>query len=165
MHPKLKSFAKEIGLALLLMLVTYQAMTFWRQAHLPDNSVIVLQDIHQNTLHLNQLSEQESILIYFWGSWCHVCKLTTPNVQQLAHHYPVISIAVQSGTTSDVQQYLNQNGYRLTTVNDEHGEIFAQWQGQVTPSYLIIRNGKVQQSFIGLQPLWLLKLRLFWANL
>lgn len=155
---------KEICIIFILCSIIYSVANYWRQATMPNSPIIQLTDINHGTLDIKQLSEQRAILIYFWGSWCDACQHSTPKIQQLAHNIPVISIAVQSGSNNEIHQYLQQYGYRLTVINDEYGEIFQQWQATVTPSYLIIKNGKMQQSFVGIQPLWLLKLRMAWAD-
>lgn len=161
---RILKFIKDILMMTVVFLIMYSTVNYWRQATMPASPVISLTDIQQNRLDIKQLSEQNAILIYFWGTWCHVCQHTTPKIQQLAHDVPVISIAVQSGSEQEIRQYLQQYGYRLTVINDEHGEIFQEWQAKVTPSYLIIKNGQMQQSFVGIQPVWLLKLRMKWAN-
>lgn len=161
---KTLKFAKELLKYLLIFIVVYGAINYWRQATMPETPILHVQDIDHNSLDLIQLSHEQAVMIYFWGSWCHVCQHSTPNIQQLARETPVITIAVQSGNDAEIRQYLQQYGYRFTTINDEDGILFQQWQGKVTPSYLILKDGKMQQSFVGLQPLWLLKLRMKWAN-
>lgn len=79
----------------------------------------------------------------------------------MANNYPVVTIAIKSGDNQALNSYLTEHDYTFTTVNDEQGEIFADWQGQVTPSYVILKDGKMSQGLTGIQPLWSLKLRLW----
>lgn len=162
---KLFKISKEIVSFILIFVLIYSVLNWWRQPEMPDSPVLQLQDYQGQVIDLQQLSQDNAVLIYFWGSWCHVCKHTTPTVQQLAHSSPVVSIAVQSGNSRELSDYLRKNQIGFQTVNDEHGEIFATWQGQVTPSYLILKDGKMEQGFVGIQPLWILKLRMWWADL
>lgn len=162
---KLFKISKEIVSFILIFVLIYSVLNWWRQPEMPDSPVLQLQDYQGQVIDLQQLSQDNVVLIYFWGSWCHVCKHTTPTVQQLAHSSPVVSIAVQSGNSRELSDYLRKNQIGFQTVNDEQGEIFATWQGQVTPSYLILKDGKMEQGFIGIQPLWILKLRMWWADL
>ncbi|MFU2047596.1 hypothetical protein [Avibacterium gallinarum] len=47
------------------------------------------------------------------------------------------------------------------TVNDPQGTLSAQWHIQVTPSIIIIKNGKIVHITTGLSSPWGLKLRLW----
>lgn len=109
------------------------------------------------------MSQQRPVLVYFWGSWCGVCRQTSPSVDKLAKSadYPVVSVAVNSGEPNEVQQYLSQHGWQFLTINDEDGKIFTDWQGQVTPSFIILKDGKMVQGLTGIHPAWELKLRLW----
>lgn len=159
-----KKLIKDILFTLVLVVLVYSVINYWRQAEIPSHQSLSFVDYQGQSVDLQQISENQAVLVYFWGSWCHVCEYTTPKVNSLAKTAPVVSIAVQSGTDQELKQYLQTHKYQMTTINDENGELFHQWQGKVTPSYLIIENGQMQQSFVGLQPLWLMKARLFWEN-
>ena len=92
--------------------------------------------------------------------------MTSPKVNNFAQTspYPVVTIAVQSGDNSELQTYMQGKGLNFTTINDANGEIFADWQGQVTPSYVVLENGKMTQGLTGIQPEWSLRLRLWIAS-
>jgi len=75
-----------------------------------------------------------------------------------------VTIAIKSGSDQDLHSYLNEKSYTFTTINDQNGEIFADWQGQVTPSYIILKDSKMTQGLTGIQPLWSLKLRLWLSD-
>lgn len=77
----------------------------------------------------------------------------------------MLSIAVNSGEDSDISQYMHQKNLTFSTINDSEGKIFSAWQGQVTPSYVILQNGKMVQGFTGIQPTWVLRLRLKMAQI
>mgnify|MGYP003673400340 FL=1 len=76
----------------------------------------------------------------------------------------MVTIAVQSGSNQELRSYLDQHKFDFTTINDQQGNIFADWQGQVTPSYVVLENGEMTQGLTGIQPLWSLKLRLWLAS-
>lgn len=148
----------------LLFIAIYSAVNWWRKPVPPANPELKYSSIYGETIDIENISQQQTVLIYFWGSWCGICRLTSPNIEALHQAgYPVISIAVQSGNAETVQQYLQQQHYHFPTINDEHGDIFADWQGKVTPSFVLLKNGKMEQGLTGFQPLWALKLRL-WLN-
>lgn len=157
---------KEILISLSLFLVIYTAFTLYRSPKVPDNPVLALTDIHGTSYDINKMSQKSPVLVYFWASWCHICKHTTPNVLAISQDYPVIAVAVNSGDDVTISQFLNKYSKpnNFTVINDMNGEYFNDWQGQVTPSFVIIKNGKITQRFIGLQPTPILKARMAWAN-
>lgn len=161
-----KSWAWTTIKYLAVFLVVYTAINWWRQPVMPANPDLQLADYQGQTLDLEALSQQSPVLVYFWGTWCPVCKVTSPTVNSLAQNsaYPVISIAVKSGNDAELSQFMKNNGYDFATVNDKEGEIFSDWQGQVTPSFVILKNGKMTQGLTGIQPEWSLKLRLWLAS-
>lgn len=151
---------------LLIFLLIYGVVNWWRAPTMPTQAQL------SYTNHLNQTtdvitqSHQAPVLVYFWGTWCGICRLTTPNVQQLHEQgVPVISVATKSDSTEALADYLQQHRYTFTTINDLDGSVFADWQGSVTPSFVILEDGQVKQRFTGIAPLWSLKLRLWLATI
>ncbi|WP_233572037.1 hypothetical protein [Neisseria weixii] len=42
--------------------------------------------------------------MYFWGTWCGICKYTSSSVEKLhQNHIPVISIALKSGDDTELK--------------------------------------------------------------
>lgn len=163
MKLSLKKFTKELALYLVIFMGIYTALTLYRQPIKPNTPIWQMMTLDGRVLDVDQMSKDEAVLVYFWGSWCHVCKTTSPKVNELSKSNQVLSIAVSSGDDGELLSYLHQNNYTFNTINDDEGEIFAAWQGQVTPSYVVVKDGKVVQSFVGIQPLWVLRLRMTFA--
>ncbi len=113
---------------------------------------------------LDALSAEKPLLVYFWASWCSVCRVTTPTVARIAQQGGnVISVALRSGDDEKVQRYLQARQFPLTTVNDEKGQLSANWQIGVTPTLVVINKGKVVSTTTGWTSGWGMKLRLWWA--
>jgi len=163
---KVLSIVKTLLIYGLMFAVIYTAVNWWRQPVMPANPQLQLIDYQGQTVDLAALSQEKPTLVYFWGTWCSVCSFTSPTINKLAaeNDYPVVTVAIKSGTDQELHRYLNENSYRFTTVNDQEGEIFADWQGQVTPSYVILKDGEMTQGLTGIQPLWSLKLRLWLSS-
>ena len=163
---KVLSVLKTLLLYGLMFALIYTAINWWRQPVMPANPQLQLTDYQGQMIDLAALSHEQPTLVYFWGTWCSVCRITSPTIDKLAsaNSYPVITIAVKSGTDQELQSYLDDNNYDFTTINDQEGHTFADWQGQVTPSYVILKEGKMTQGLTGIQPLWSLKLRLWLSS-
>lgn len=105
------------------------------------------------------------MLVYFWGTWCGYCRYTSPAINDLAKEsYPVVSIALRSGSEKEVEDYLAKHDYRFTTVNDPQGTIAQKWQVNVTPTIIILNKGKMDFATTGWTSYWGLKVRLFFTE-
>lgn len=164
---KLFTLLKNILMYGAIFLVIYIAINWWRQPVMPADPQLQLTDYQGQTVDLAAMSQGKPTLVYFWGTWCPVCKVTSPKVSQLARtsDYPVVTIAIKSNDNGELKSYMAEHNYSFTTINDADGEIFADWQGQVTPSYVILKDGEMTQGLTGIQPLWSLKLRLWLSSM
>ena len=160
---KILSVAKNLLIYGLVFAVIYTAINWWRQPVMPANPQLQLTDYQGQSVDLAAMSRDKPTLVYFWGTWCPVCRVTSPTIDKLtaANDYPVVTIAIKSGSDQELHSYLTEHNYQFTTVNDQEGEVFADWQGQVTPSYVVLKDGEMTQGLTGMQPLWSLKLRLW----
>ena len=162
---KITSLLKTVALYALMFVVIYSAVNWWRQPIMPANPQLQLTDYQGQTVDLAAMSHEHPTLVYFWGTWCSVCSFTSPTINKLAtDNYHVVTVAIQSGSNQELRSYLDQHQFDFTAINDQEGDIFADWQGQVTPSYVVLENGKMTQGLTGIQPLWSLKLRLWLAS-
>lgn len=147
---------------LLIFVVMYTAINLWRAPSAPDAPTLGL--AKTGVPDALAASHEAPVLVYFWGTWCHICSITSPSVQALKDSgYQVLGVAVSSGDDEALNTYMRTQGYDFNIINDADGQIFRQWQGQITPSYAIIKDGKITQSFTGIAPLWSLKLRMWWS--
>ncbi|MDO5650595.1 MAG: protein disulfide oxidoreductase [Moraxella sp.] len=144
--------------------VIYTAVNWYRKPALPAVSALSFYDIDGNHYALDRLSQDQAVLVYFWGTWCHICSFTSPKVNTLSQSYPVLTVAVASGDNAVLQRYKSTHDYQFIVINDDDTAIFKNWQGQVTPSFAIIKDGKMVQGFTGITPLWTMKARLWIAN-
>lgn len=125
----------------------------------------VLIDVEQQPKIIAQLSHKQPMLLYFWGSWCSFCEYTSPAVEKIAQQgTPVLSVALKSGSAEDVKQYLNEQGYTFSTINDPDGSFSKTFDIQATPTILIIKDGNLINHTTGLTTYWGLKTRLTLAE-
>lgn len=162
---KLTRWARELLVLALIVWAVMLAMDWLRapQAPLAFNNQI-LETLDGEPVSLAQLSQSKPLLVYFWASWCGVCRFTTPSVARLAANGGnVLTVALRSGDDRQVEQFLAHKQLRLPVVNDRRGELSAQWQVGVTPTFVVISQGRVVQSTTGWTSYWGMKLRLWWA--
>ncbi|MDO4998058.1 MAG: protein disulfide oxidoreductase [Neisseria sp.] len=152
--------------ALLLFLVS-TALDWVRkpnaEATLANSEALAAQLRHPQ---MSQFAGQEASVLYFWATWCGVCRHTSPTIEQLrSDGVPVLAVALQSGDEANVANYLREHGLGFANVNDESGELARQWGVQVTPTIIILKNGEIVHHTTGLSSYYGLRARLWWANL
>ena len=164
---RLRRWTRELLILLLIVLVAAFGMDWLRAPQAPaafDSQVLTT--LNGEQVSLAQLSQDKPLLVYFWDSWCGVCRFTTPYVARLVGEGDnVLTVALRSGDDSQVAQWLAGKRVTLPVVNDPRGELSAQWQIGVTPTLVIISKGQVVQSTTGWTSYWGMKLRLWWAGL
>ena len=117
------------------------------------------------TTSLQSFSQNRVAIVYFWGSWCGICRHTSPVIQRLHEDgVPVLGVALRSGSRQEVRDYLQQHHWTFDTLNDEHGDWSQAWQVKVTPTIVLVQQGKVIHSTTGLASYWGLKLRVALAD-
>ncbi|KFK93307.1 MULTISPECIES: protein disulfide oxidoreductase [unclassified Serratia (in: enterobacteria)] len=164
---RLRRWARELLVLALIVLATMLVMDWLRapQAPLAFNQQM-LATLDGEQVSLAELSQHKPLLVYFWASWCTICRFTTPSVAKLAANGGnVLSVALRSGDNQQVEQFLARKQLQLPVVNDPFGALSAQWQVGVTPTLVVISQGRVVQSTTGWTSYWGMKLRLWWAAL
>lgn len=114
-------------------------------------------------------------LVYFWGSWCSACKVTSPMVNSVASSsdYQVISIAVASGSDDDIAQYMQLNQLSFKVINEaelpqvtNQPSLSQQWGANAFPAiYIIDENQHIRFITSGVTTSWGLRLRLWLTTL
>jgi len=129
--------------------------------NLPDLTVTLLDGTTKNLL---ELSGKPAIL-YFWGSWCPVCKMSSPVISNLSKDHEVIAFAVNSGSDEDIKQFMKEHDLHFPVVNDADGAI-AQKFGVDTFPTTFIYNDKGTNTFtdIGYTSSPSLRLKIWLSN-
>lgn len=167
MQKKLIHWSKQALQLLVMVVVLSFAMDWWRKPAQPlDFANQPLRTVNGQTLTLQDFSRDRVVLVYFWGSWCSICKHTSPSINRLHKAgLPVLGVAWQSGTPQAVAAYLNKHQWQFDTVNDANGAIARQWQIRAAPSIILVKNGQMVHNTTGLSSYWGLRIRLWLAQL
>ncbi|KAB8306352.1 protein disulfide oxidoreductase [Erwinia endophytica] len=124
-----------------------------------------LHTIDGRELTLAELSAKKPLLVYFWSRWCNLCHHTLPTVLALSNDgINVLTVALRSGDDISVVRYLHGKHLTMPVVNDPQGEIATRWNVSVTPTWLIISDGKVVLGTTGWSSPWGIQLRLWWVQ-
>ncbi|MGI2170755.1 protein disulfide oxidoreductase [Shewanella sp. MF05960] len=112
----------------------------------------------------------KATLVYFWGTWCPVCKVTSPMVNNVANaqDYPVISVAVASGSNADIDAFMQHNDYQFAVINQNiNGNDYSQqWGATALPAiYIVDSNNQIRFVTSGVTSSWGMSLRLWFASL
>ncbi|HCM04561.1 MAG TPA: protein disulfide oxidoreductase [Oceanospirillales bacterium] len=154
-----KKFWVSNAKTLALMLIIIFSITQYQQRTMIDGKAPILSGINYS---------KKTTLVYFWGSWCPICKTTSPFVSTLAKEkdYNIISVALSSGSDDEIATYQQGNDYQFNTINDDNGEISRTWGVNVTPSiYIVDTEGMITHTSTGMTSLWGMRLRLWWASI
>lgn len=167
MKSKLKRWGREALVIAMIVITIVVLMDLWRAPKMPATfDSTPLHTLDGQAVTLNSLSEERPLLLYFWASWCGVCRYTTPSVAQLVSEGEnVMTIALRSGDPQEVSRWLASKKVQLPVVNDASGELSRNWQIGVTPTLVVFYKGEVVSSTTGWTSYWGIKLRLWWAGL
>ena len=113
------------------------------------------------------LATGQPTLVYFWATWCGICTLTSPAVNNIAEDssdlgYQIKTVALSSGSDQALQQHMSEKAYSFPLVNDDSADISARWGVQVTPSlFFINEQGDLVWHSTGLSSEWGIRMRLW----
>ena len=167
MHKHIFPYLKSITQALIIFILLSTLMDWYRRPSQPvDSPVQKLTVLPNQSIILNDFSRNRIGILYFWGSWCRMCRYTSPSIEALHQDgIPVISIALKSGSDQEIALYMQNRGIHFPTVNDSDGIITNQWQISAVPIIIFIKDGKMIYSTTGISSYWGLRSKIWLENL
>ncbi len=149
---RLKKWGKELVSMILIVGVVSFAMDFYHSRSMPQGAAIpvVGQSLQGKDIDVIELSKNgKPAIVYFWATWCGACKFVSPTVNSFGDSHQVVSVALSSGPDERVQRYLDAKEYDFPVINDLSGSISRSWGVNVTPSIVIIKDGKITSIATG----------------
>lgn len=148
-----------------MALVLY-GLSLYLQRNMVTGQAPVLNGITINSSHIAlNIAQTEPTLVYFWGTWCSACRITSPMIDTISQDHRVISVAVASGTDNDIQHYMDEHQYHFPVLNDDSGEQSSHWGAAAFPAiYIIDTQGKIRYVTSGVTSSWGMKFRLWLAQ-
>ncbi|QUJ66207.1 protein disulfide oxidoreductase [Photobacterium sp. GJ3] len=147
-----KKWLREIAFFSVLLTGVTVAADLWRSQSVPDDVPFTLKatDIHGQPVDLAALSQDQPVLVYYWATWCGVCRFVTPSVNWLSQYYPTVGISLSSGPDEKLQRYFEHKALDFPNVNDPNNVLGRQWGVAFTPTIFIVRDGKVESITSGI---------------
>ncbi len=150
MNPKnwnIKKILKESAIALLMIFVVSNVMSYLRKPRLESNALPQIEArLLDGTLFTGKVVKGKPIIIHFWAIWCPTCKLEVSNIQSISEKYTVLTIAVQSGDHEKVKVYMQENGLDFKVLNDTDGVWANKFRVEAFPTTFIY-DGKGELRF------------------
>jgi len=98
----------------------------------------------------------QPVLIFFWASWCSVCKSTMPGLETVYQDFAEQGFEILAINTttqdslSEAVRYFQTQGYSFTMLLDQDGTVSAEYRMRAVPtSVLVGPDGKVTDVIIG----------------
>jgi thiol-disulfide isomerase/thioredoxin len=161
---KIKKYLKEIILFFITMTLFANAISIYRSLDLNKDALSISSVTILNGIEYT-IPKDKPVLIHFWATWCPTCKIEAANIQTISKHYEVITIAVKSGSDSEIAEYLRSNNLDYKVINDNDGLITSKFDVSIFPTTIIYdKNAKVVFSDVGYTSTWGLLLRMWWTS-
>jgi thiol-disulfide isomerase/thioredoxin len=164
--PRLKSWAKEIVLTLLLLFIVSNAISYFRSPTLHDEKLpSITATLIDKQLFSTHDYKNKPLLIHFWATWCPTCRLEASAIQFLSQTYNVVTIAVKSGSDEALNAYLKEHGLDFRVINDQDGRYAELFLVPAFPATFIYdKQNALSFTEIGYSSAWGLSLRMWWAG-
>ncbi|RLA70239.1 MAG: protein disulfide oxidoreductase [Epsilonproteobacteria bacterium] len=162
---RLKHYLKEIAIFIVVMTIFANILSIYKSSDL-NNEALTLNSITLMNNELYSFKEDKPILIHFWATWCPTCKLEASNIEMISKQYEVISVAVNSGSNKEIQNYLNEHGFTFKVVNDQQSIYSSEFKIAAFPTTFIYdKNRNLVFSEVGYTSTIGLYFRMLWASL
>ncbi|WP_318473620.1 protein disulfide oxidoreductase [Photobacterium leiognathi] len=151
-----QGWLKSSIVIILVVTVISVAVDLWRNKDLKVSvqHQSVEKTINQHDIDWLTSSYQQPVVLYLWATWCPSCRFVSPSINLLQQYQSdlnvkVASIAIRSGDDRKLRAYMGSKDYRFPVINDANGQLSQELGITVTPTILIIKNGKLFNATTG----------------
>jgi thiol-disulfide isomerase/thioredoxin len=165
---KLKTGWRGVALNLLVLVAVVVGVRAWQQRDMASGAAPALSGTTlSGSAYTLQHNPPRPMLVHFWATWCPICRAEQGHIDALSSEQDnVITVAMQSGDTDSVTNYMRKQDIRFPTINDRDGMISARWGVHAVPaSFIVAPDGTIAFVEVGYTTNLGLRLRLWWAGL
>lgn len=155
------------GIELLIFILIIVGVRAWQQRDIVKGDAPVLSGmLLDGKPYVLPAKPAKPVLVHFWATWCPICRAEQGSIESLAKDNPqVITVAMQSGTSAAVRQYMREQGTSFPVLNDADNQISSRWGVQAVPaSFIVDTDGKIRYVEVGYTTGAGLRLRLWLAE-
>lgn len=162
---KIVYYLKEFLFVIIFMSIVANILSLYKSQELNKKPLeIETFQLIDNTLY--SADNSKPLIIHFWASWCPTCKLEADNIQRLSNYCNVITIAVNSGTDNEINNYLKEHNLDFKVVNDKNSIYAKKFNVSAYPTTFIYdKERNLVFSEVGYTSTLGLYIRLLWASL
>ncbi len=126
-------------LKLILFVTAILAARSWLQWEMASGEAPPLQgSLIQGGTFSIETPRTQPLVVHFWARWCPVCKLERDIIESLNLDFPVVTVAMQSGTSREVQRYMEKQRMQSPTIVDRDGTLSSNFGVNAVPATFII---------------------------
>ena len=153
-------------LEVLVFLLIYLGLRAWMQRDLVAGVAPEIQSVDLNGSAVSlQDFQNQPVLLHFWASWCKICRFEQGAISSITDKWPVLTVAMESGTDEQVVHFMRQHNLSWHTINDETGGLADRYGVAGVPtSFIIDSKGKIRFRESGYTTAAGLRLRLWLAD-
>lgn len=163
--PRWRLWAGRAGFVVLVLAV-FTGVRLYQQRSLIEGPALRLEGLLVDGMAYAPAGpETQPLLVYFWASWCPVCRLEHGGIATLAREHRVVTVAMQSGTGAEVTNFLRELGLPFPVINDPDGALAAAWGVRGVPTFFVVDGqGMIRFREVGYTTALGLRWRLWWAG-
>ena len=156
----------KLSLEIMLIIFVFFSVKTYLQRDLVQGAAPSVQarSLDGQAINLQSLSDKP-VLLYFWATWCPVCKMQQGTIASISKDHTVISVAMDSGSGQEITSYLQENKLGFPVIADVDGTIAHRYGVSGVPtSFVIDRNNNIAFTEVGYTTEWGLRFRLWMAG-
>ncbi len=124
MKISLKKTAIQLLQLVIIVAIITNLISYFKKPPIANES---LPDIKVRFLDKKELSlsdfKTKPLVLYFWGSWCPVCKINSLAINSLTKDFNVVTVAVNSGGDDELKKYLKDHDLNFKVINDNDAKL------------------------------------------
>lgn len=106
-----------------------------------------------------------AVALHFWADWCPICRMEEGSVSAVQQDWPVLAVAMRSGTPQHVATVLQQRSLPWLSVTDADGSLAAGYGLKAVPAFIVLdAQGNIRYAAVGYTTQAGMRLRLWLAQ-